>query len=622
MKPSLPSDSRLASSGARLPLTEGYADQPYVVILPDGTWLCLVTSADGHEGSSSQGVFTLRSSDQGKTWSTPLRLEQAGSPENSYAVGLVTPSGRVYAFYNFNTENVREVKTEDGGVFERVDSLGDYVFRYSDDGGRTWSGQRHTVPVREFLCDRNNVYGGELRFFWNVGRPCIRANGEVVIPLHKVGAMGAGFFALSEGAFILSKNLLTESDPGKIVFETLPDGELGLSTPPGGGRVAEEHSVVELSDGSLYCVYRSVDGWPVFSLSRDGGHTWEPPQYKTFTPGGRRMKNPRAANFVWKLSGGRYLYWFHNHGGAFIRKLGGHASLPNGLSPVSGRSPYDDRNPVWLCAGREIDGPNGKLLAWSQPEILLYDDDPFIRMSYPDLIEQDGRVWVTETDKFSARVHEIQPELLKEMFDQFETARPTNPDTLVRAGNPGETGWRLAMPDLPLLIERDFTSMDYRTKDLRGGCTLELAIEGIPEPGTVLFDSRNGEGAGILLRALDDAVIEIVLSDARCTSSWTSDAERLLDGAPNHVCIIIDGGPKLILFVINGELCDGGEERQFGWGRYNPNLQQLNGAREVLLDACVAEAAIYGRALRVSEAVQNSCQLAQVSPEAGPLVLA
>ncbi|MEI8311140.1 MAG: sialidase family protein [Verrucomicrobiota bacterium] len=234
MKPSLPSDSRLASSGARLPLTEGYADQPYVVILPDGDWLCLVTSADGHEGSSSQGVFTLRSSDQGKTWSTPLRLEQAGSPENSYAVGLVTPSGRVYAFYNFNTENLREVKTEDGGVFERVDSLGDYVFRYSDDGGRTWSAQRHTVPVREFLCDRNNVYGGKVRFFWNVGRPCIRANGEVVIPLHKVGAMGAGFFAQSEGAFLLSKNILTESDPEKIVFETLPDGELGLSTPPGG----------------------------------------------------------------------------------------------------------------------------------------------------------------------------------------------------------------------------------------------------------------------------------------------------------------------------------------------------------------------------------------------------
>ena len=36
--------------------------------------------------------------------------------------------------------------------------------------------------------------------------------------------------------------------------------------PPGGGRVAEEQSAVSLSDGSLYCVYRTVDGWPSCAL--------------------------------------------------------------------------------------------------------------------------------------------------------------------------------------------------------------------------------------------------------------------------------------------------------------------------------------------------------------------
>ena len=67
--------------------------------------------------------------------------------------------------------------------------------------------------------------------------------------LHKVGAMGAGFFAQSEGAFFTSKNILTERDPAKITFETLPDGDIGLRTPPGGGRVSEEQSIVKLSDG-------------------------------------------------------------------------------------------------------------------------------------------------------------------------------------------------------------------------------------------------------------------------------------------------------------------------------------------------------------------------------------
>jgi hypothetical protein len=72
------------------------------------------------------------------------------------------------------------------------------------------------------------------------------------------------------------------------------------------------------------------------------------------------------------------------------------------------------------------------------------------------------------------------------------------------------------------------------------------------------------------------------------------------------VGIIIDGGPKLIVFVINGVLCDGGDERQFGWGRYNPNLREIKGAAEAEVDACVTEIALYDRALLVSELIGNS----------------
>ena len=108
------------------------------------------------------------------------------------------------------------------------------------------------------------------------------------------------------------------------------------------------------------------------------------------------------------------------------------------------------------------------------------------------------------------------------------------------------------------------------------------------------------------MRALDNGAIDVVLSDARTVSSWAGDVAMLKKHEENHVCIIIDGGPKLILFVINGVLCDGGDNRQFGWGRYNPNLQWINGAEDAIVDGCVREAAIYGRALRVSEAVKNS----------------
>ena len=603
------SDFRWTNIGSEIP-SEGYCDQPYVVETNDGVWLCVMTTGTGHEGDPGQHPITLRSHDHGETWGEKASLEPTGGPEASYAVLLKVPSGRIYAFYNYNTDRVPEVKTEKGVAvpsYKRVDSLGDYVFKYSDDGGLSWSDKRYTIPVREFACDRENVYGGKIRFFWNVGRPCIRANGEVIIPLHKVGAMGIGFFAQSEGAFIASSNILTETDPEKIRFETRPDGDHGLKTPAGGGRIAEEQSLVELSDGSLYCVYRSVDGWPVCAYSRDGGRNWEAPQYKTYTPGGRRIKNPRAANFVWKCSNGRFLYWFHNHGGEFIRQLGGHSSMPNGLSVNHFRTPYDDRNPVWISAGREIEGANGKLIEWSQPEILLYDDDPYIRISYPDLIEKDGQFWVTETQKATARIHAVDPDLIDGLFGQSEKPSAMNPVGLLsKESRIAGAEWSFLMPTLPLLTTRDFVRDDQCGKDLRAGCTLEFVFDGIPVEGTVLFDSRNDEGAGILVSAMESARIEVRFSDARSVSSWSSDARCLEEGRLNHVSIIVDGGPKLILFVINGVLCDGGDERQFGWGRFNRDLREFNGADEAKVHASVSQVAIFKHALRVSEVVRRN----------------
>ncbi|MFN9968463.1 MAG: hypothetical protein ACK58T_01070, partial [Phycisphaerae bacterium] len=123
------------------------------------------------------------------------------------------------------------------------------------------------------------------------------------------------------------------------------------------------------------------------------------------------MKNPRAANFVWNCSNGKFLYWFHTPGGVFIDRMKpGRAGTPS--PPGSNGSPYDDRNPAWLMAGREVETSDGRFIEWSQPEIVLYDDDPYIRMSYPDLIQEDGRYFLTETQKNVARLHEVSPSLI------------------------------------------------------------------------------------------------------------------------------------------------------------------------------------------------------------------
>lgn len=68
-----------------------------------------------------------------------------------------------------------------------------------------------------------------------------------------------------------------------------------------------------------------------------------------------------------------------------------------------------------MIAGGEL--RDGRM-HWSQPEIVLYDDHPGTRMSCPDLIEQDGYYWITETQKTVARMHEIDATLREGLWNQ------------------------------------------------------------------------------------------------------------------------------------------------------------------------------------------------------------
>ena len=107
------------------------------------------------------------------------------------------------------------------------------------------------------------------------------------------------------------------------------------------------------------------------------------------------------------------------------------------------------------------------------------------------------------------------------------------------------------------------------------------------------------------LTAESDGSARLYLSDGKTQCAWSSDAGVLRAGSRSHVVAIVDGGPKIILFVVNGVLCDGGEQRQFGWGRYNPHLTGVAGSANLLIGPAVTSLRIYGRAIRVSEAVGN-----------------
>ncbi|MFN7937520.1 MAG: exo-alpha-sialidase [Bryobacteraceae bacterium] len=586
-------DPRNIVAGSVIP-DEGYSDQPYVVKTNDGAWLCVVTTGPGQEGAGGQHIVTRRSTDRGKTWSEAVDVEPSNGPEASYAVMLKIPSGRVYVFYNHNTDNIRQVIGDkpayrDGWV-KRVDSLGHFVFKYSDDHGRSWSAQRYDIPQKDFEIDKRNPYQGKIKFFWTVGKAFLHKNAGYV-PLHKVGGFGEGFFTSSEGVLLRSDNILTERDPSKLHWATLPEGDKGIRAPAGGGPIAEEHSFSELSDGSLFVVFRTIDGHSAYSYSRDGGRTWEPSEYMRYADG-RLMKHPRAANFAWRCENGKFVYWFHNHGGRFILE-----------HPRRRTIAYEERNPVWLVGGVETDSPKGKIIRWSQPEIALYDDDPIIRMSYPDLVEEGGKYYLTETQKEIARVHELDNTLLEGMWNQFDNRTAVTSGLVLDLPKSGSMPSTAPMPELPAFVER--SRGGHGTRDMRAGVSIDLAVrfESLAA-GQVLLDNRTADGKGFLLQTGGNGSVELVLNDGRTENRWSSDENALSTGTRHHVTVIVDGGPKVITFLVDGKLHDGGTQRQFGWGRFSRDLRGLSGAPQLRIGK-VEQLRIYNRPLRTSEAVAN-----------------
>lgn len=557
-------DPRQISNGLRIPC-ERYVDQPYVVVASNGTWICTLTTGSGLEGQPGQHIVATRSTDQGKTWTVLVDIEPADGPEASWATPLITPYGRIYVFYTYNGDNI--VTLPDSNRRIRSDTQGWYAFRYSDDEGQTWSAQRYRIPLRITDVDRGNPWHGETCHFWGIDKPKV-VNGTVFFAFTKLGKY---FMQEGEGWLMRSDNLLTEHDPDKIHFTMLPEGNQGIRNPELGS-VQEEHNLVPLGGSNLFCVFRLEGRTPAQSYSRDAGATWSLPTPMTYGPDQRTIKTPRACPKVFVTSEGKYLFWYHHHGGMNWR----------------------GRNPVFITGGLLKEDNH---IHWSEPELLLFDPNPSIRMSYPDLIEQNGEFWVTETQKSVSRVHSVDRSLLEGLWNQKTANQVCQKGLVLEKLNSGDSSARPLAPNTFGLLSH-------------GGLTLDLWVDLDPKlsSGELLISTLNAAGQGIRIMTTDLAnqpTLLIELHDGNRVAAWYVDPGVVTRGAKHHVVFICDFSAAILSVVADGLFCDGGVARSCGWGRLPLDLDEVKGAPHVLMTSQVKHLRLYDRPLRTSEAVAN-----------------
>lgn len=565
-------DWRNVKSGDRIPV-KNYSDQPYVVKTDDGAWLMVVTTGVGDEGEPGQHITSSRSTDCGKSWSEPVPVESPQNPESSYAVLYKTDYGRIYCFYNYNEDNRRFVLVDDGshdnGKCYRVDSQGEFVYKYSDDNGLSWSEKYYKIPQRKFRCDLENPYNGDVLYFWNVGKP-FEIEKSVFVPLYKIGGLNELFMYKTEGVLLKCNNINTEKDPEKLNWETYPDGDTGIRVPREISKVSEEHSFVVLSDGGIFCVFRTTSGHAYCCYSRDGGHSFTEPEVMKYADG-RPMKHSRAANFIWKCNNGKYLYWFHNHGG----------------------KSYEDRNPVWISGAVEYKAEDGMRLKFSQPEILLYDEDVFIRMSYPDLVEEDGEYYFTETQKCIARTHKADKKLLEGLWSQLEGTTPEPASLWLADGD--------KMPVFDEFIIRDESRVDRGAMDVGGGFAITFDVD-ISKANGMLFSAMTPDKRGIEASWNGEEIV-FTMGDGRRVAQFFSDKQPLKNGGIHKIGISVDAGPRVVSILVDSNICDGGDERQFGFGWFDRSMMNANGEEYIKICSGVSNLRISNKFLTNSEII-------------------
>lgn len=263
------------------------------VSLNDGTVLLFYTHFyGGAQDHSPARLVSVRSSDQGVTWSAPQTVIENHAKQNVMSVSLLRlKSGKI------------------GLLYLVVNGLDDCraVFRVSSDEAKTWSDPRDVMPSGYFVVNNDRMVQLTSR--------------RLLVPAAWHDNQNKKFNSHAADRFFYS------DDEGESWKEA--PGRVEVDKKMGAG--LQEPGVVELKDGTLMGWARTLSGAQYGFSSKDQGLNWT-------EAAPTEMKSPLSPASIKPLTDSKLLLIFNDHSGQFEFTAGKRTPLVSAISNDGGKT--------------------------------------------------------------------------------------------------------------------------------------------------------------------------------------------------------------------------------------------------------------------------------------------
>jgi hypothetical protein len=254
---------------------------------------------------------------------------------------------------------------------------------------------------------------------------------------------------------------------------------------------------------------------------------------------------------------------------------------------------YDFRNPAWCAPAFEYDTENGKELIYGQPEILFYHTGDRLSISYPDLIEHEGKLLITETQKFIARIHTVSDKLQEALLNQ---------DT-VSARLDGISMKELKQNGVP---EQKYSKVNHADreewKEIHENSGTTWIFEGKFKAGDKVISAYNRKRGGFKVEVNEDGTLHCFAA-GEAASVTVESSINVCDGKKHHIAWIMDTAACVSYLVIDGIFDNGGEVSECGWQFVPHQLSAIRGTKDVSFGEGVSDVRLIQSSILTYDAI-------------------